>query len=350
MNQEQLQSVFTYIDDHEEEMIRLLQNLVEMESPSADFERVAKTASHLHTYCDAVGMHAELQTFEQGGPCLTAWTQPGNLPPVAMLGHMDTVHPVGSFGPHPYTRDGDIARGPGIFDMKGGDVIALFAIRALMHTGYKKRQLKLILTGDEEVAHAYTNGDGGAVAEAFTNDCAAVFNCESGQPDAEVTIRRKGGAIFIIRVYGKAAHAGKEPQKGASAIRQAAEMICEIERHTEFSSVTYNCGKISGGKGSNIIPDYCEFNIGLRYVTNEQYEQAAEMIKDLCDHPVVAGTHCEMSQNGFYPAMEPVEKTEALLNVYREACRIQGYPEPQGVSQGGCSDSAFVTRHGIPAI
>lgn len=345
-----LTTAFEYIDAHEQEMIDLLSTIGSMESPAMDFNAVANVAEYLNERCREASLTSEVHAFASGGPSLTACTAEAQLPPVALLGHMDTVHLVGSFGEQPVRIEGDMIYGPGVFDMKGGVVIALMCIRALMHAGYDKRQLKMIIAGDEEVAHSATKGEGGKLMEECTKDCAAVFNCESGSPNAGVTVRRKGGAVFEVRVYGKAAHSGKEPQKGASAIRQAAEMICAIERETDFASLSYNCGKISGGKGSNIIPDYCEFTVGIRYVTNAQYEHAEKFLQELCENPVVAGTHCEMNLNGFYPAMEPVEKTEALLDVYKQACALLGFAEPEPVSQGGCSDSAFVTKQGIPAL
>ncbi len=107
---------------------------------------------------------------------------------------------------------------------------------------------------------------------------------------------------------------------------------------------------ITGGKGANIIPDYCRFTVGIRYCTNEQYQAAAAMLRQLCDNTVIPGTRCQMMQNGFYPAMELTPKTEALLRIYQESCQALGCPVPQGISQGGCSDSAFVTRNGIPTL
>lgn len=345
-----LQTAFDYIDRHRESMTELWRNIVSIESPSSDIEAVSQIASHLDTYCDAMGMQRQIHTFNHAGPTFTAQTYPGKLKPIALLGHMDTVHSVGSFGPEPFRIEGDTVFGPGVLDCKGGVIAAIFAIRALQYIGYNDRQIKLILSGDEEVAHALSDGEGGRVFDEETRDCAAVFNCESGLPNGDITIQRKGGAVFVIEVFGKAAHAGKEPQKGASAIRQAAQMITSIEGQTVLDGTTYNCGSITGGKGANIVPDYCRFTVGVRYCTNSQYQEAAAMLQQLCHNVTVPGTHCQMTQNGFYPAMELTPKTEKLLRIYQESCQILGCPIPQGTYQGGCSDSAFVTRNGIPTL
>jgi glutamate carboxypeptidase len=189
-----MQAALSYIDRHREDMVQLWRNIVSMESPSADVEAVRRIASHLDTYCDAMGMQRKVYAFEHAGSTFTAQTDPGRWKPVALLGHMDTVHPVGSFGEEPFRIDGDTVYGPGTLDCKGGVVAAIYAIRALQHIGYTDRQLKLILSGDEEVAHALSDGESGRIFASETKDCAAVFNCESGFPNGEVTIRRKGGA------------------------------------------------------------------------------------------------------------------------------------------------------------
>ncbi|MDO4961189.1 MAG: M20/M25/M40 family metallo-hydrolase [Eubacteriales bacterium] len=339
-----------YIDRYEESMLRLWKNLVTMESPSADRDANEMIAAHLDTYCDAMGMEREIYHFEKAGPTFTAWTGTGRLAPIALIGHFDTVHPKGKFGDDPFVIEGDTVHGPGVYDMKGGVVIALYAIRALQAAGYDERQIKLLLSGDEEVAHALSDGEGGHLMELHTEGCAAVFNCESGYEGEEVTIQRKGGAVFRIHVKGKAAHAGKDPEKGASAILQAAHMISEIESHTVIGDMTFNCGRISGGSGANIIPDSCDFVMAVRYCTNQQYEEARNLILELCENVSIPGTSCTMEQNGFYPAMEPAERTGELLEVYKAACRELGAYVPEGVFQGGCSDSAFATRIGIPTL
>ena len=162
--------------------------------------------------------------------------------------------------------------------------------------------------------------------------------------------RRNGGAIIRVKVKGKAAHAGKEPQKGASAILQAARMITEIESRSVFGYLSFNCGRISGGTGANVIPDSCEFSIGIRYAANAQYEEAIAFLKNLCEHVTVPGTSCTMEQNGYYPAMEMVDGADRLLSLYQESCKLLGEPIPQGIQQSGCSDTSFVTRIGIPAL
>lgn len=344
------EQAFAYLEKNEHSMMELLKNLVSIETPSADREANERIAAHLDTYCDALGMERQIHHFEKAGPTFAAWTRPQEKKPILLLGHMDTVHAVGKFGPEPFLVKDDRVYGPGVYDMKGGDVIALFVLRALNAVGYEDRQIKLVLTGDEEVAHAFSHGEAGKLVEQYASGCEAAFNLESGYTSGEVTTRRNGGAIIRVKVKGKAAHAGKEPQKGASAILQAARMITEIESRSVFGYLSFNCGRISGGTGANVIPDSCEFSIGIRYAANAQYEEAIAFLKNLCEHVTVPGTSCTMEQNGYYPAMEMVDGADRLLSLYQESCKLLGEPIPQGIQQSGCSDTSFVTRIGIPAL
>ena len=236
------EQAFAYLEKNEHSMMELLKNLVSIETPSADREANERIAAHLDTYCDALGMEREIHHFEKAGPTFAAWTRPQEKKPILLLGHMDTVHAVGKFGPEPFLVKDDRVYGPGVYDMKGGDVIALFALRALNAVGYEDRQIKLVLTGDEEVAHAFSHGEAGKLVEQYASGCEAAFNLESSYTNGEVTTRRSGGAIIRVKVKGKAAHAGKEPQKGASAVLQAARMITEIESRSVFGYLSFNCG------------------------------------------------------------------------------------------------------------
>lgn len=347
---ERTEKALQYLDKHEAQMIETWKNIVCMESHSSEIENVNKILAHLDTYCDALQMQRKIVPYEKAGSGFVAATKPGKYKPVALLGHVDTVHRSGAFGSEPFLRQGDLVTGPGVMDCKGGVTAALYVIRALRHIGYEDRQVKLILSGDEEVAHSFSHGEGGLLFEQECKGCAAALNTEPATMDGSITLQRKGGAIFEIEVFGKAAHAGKEPEKGANAIRQAAEMICRIERETVFGKTTYNCGLIQGGKGANVVPDYCRFDVGVRYETNQQYQQAQQMLQKLCEEPAVPGTHCEMRQNGFYPAMEKTPQSEQLFALYQTVCTRMGGPAPQGIAQGGCSDSAFASRIGVPTL
>ena len=338
-----------YLDGRQAEMFQLLKNLVEMETPSADKEAVSRLAGHLDTYCDAMGMSCRKEHYAHAGDALAAHTAPGEKKPVALLAHLDTVHPAGSW-PVLLRQEGDRLYGPGVFDCKGGIVIALFAIKALMACDYRERQIRLVLSSDEETAHMLSEGLGGSLFTRECADCIAAFNCESGSPDNEVVTKRRGGAVMRIHVSGIAAHAGRNPEKGASAIRTAARLVEHIEALTDLSGNLFNCGKITGGTGANVIADACDITLGLRYHSNADYDRALRTLETLCHDLPVPGTSATLSLLGRYPAMEETPGTQKLLDLYDAASRLLDLGPVKPLAAGGCSDSAFVTQMGIPTL
>lgn len=181
-------------------------------------------------------------------------------------------------------------------------------------------------------------------------DCAAAFNCESGLLNGNVVYRRKGGGIVTVTVHGVSAHAGREPEKGASAIREAARKILKIEELSDPNKMLFNCGIIKGGTTSNAIPDFCEFSVGLRFPTNQDLEDALKILQEICDDNGDPRVHAELTVKTIFKAMEPVPGTDRLLHLYQDACGQLGFSRSEPVYSGGCSDAAYVTMMGIPVL
>lgn len=345
-----IQEICDYIDSREQSMTKLWEQMVRIESPSAEKAEVNRLAAHLDTYLDAMGLWRKKVAFEAAGSSLVAQTEAGELPAVALMAHMDTVHPIGRFGDDAFRRDGDKIYGPGVYDCKGGIAVAILVIAALQHFGYRKRQLRLILSGDEEVAHSLSKGGGCQVYADAAAGCAAAFNCESGLLNGDVVYRRKGGGIVAITVHGVSAHAGKEPEKGASAIREAARKILKIEELSDPNRALFNCGIVKGGTTSNAIPDRCDIAVGIRFPTNQDLENALKQLQEICDDNADPRVHAELEIKTVFKAMEPVAGAERLLHLYQDACAELGFPRPQPVYSGGCSDAAYITMLGIPVL
>ena len=346
----QLENALHYLDQYHDEMLFLWETLVKMESPSADPAAIDLLASHLDTYCRALGMETEKLRPEGAGGCLAAWTAPQALPPVLLLGHMDTVHPVGSFPGGPWRVEGDSVYGPGVHDCKGGLVIALYVIRALQHAGYDRRQLKLVTVSDEETGHSLSRMAAVDFLESHARGCGAAFTFESGLPDGTLVTRRKGGGVIRLDVEGIASHCGTAPEKGASAIREAARKIVAIEDLTDFDHVTFNCGKISGGTSVNTIPAACGVDICIRFHSNQERDAAMEKVRAICAKVETPHTRCTLGPLMGFPAMEELPRTAELVKVYGDASEALGLGRPGTVGTAGCSDSAYTTSMGIPTL
>ncbi len=346
----QLENALHYLDQYHDEMLFLWETLVKMESPSADPAAIDLLASHLDTYCRALGMETEKLRPEGAGACLSAWTAPQALPPVLLLGHMDTVHPVGSFPGGPWRVEGDTVYGPGVHDCKGGLVIALYVIRALQHAGYDRRQLKLVTVSDEETGHSLSRMAAVDFLESHAKGCGAAFTFESGLPDGTLVTRRKGGGVIRLDVEGIASHCGTAPEKGASAIREAARKVVAIEDLTDFDHVTFNCGKISGGTSVNTIPAACGVDICIRFHSNQERDAAMEKARAICNKVETPHTRCTLGPLMGFPAMEELPRTAELVKVYGDASEALGLGRPGTVGTAGCSDSAYTTSMGIPTL
>ena len=346
----QLDQALAYLDQCREEMLFLWETLVRMESPSADPEAIDRLASHLDTYCRALGMETEKFRPEGAGTCLAAATPARALPPILLLGHMDTVHPVGSFPGGPFTRRDGCVYGPGVHDCKGGLVMALYVIRALQHIGYDRRQLRLALVSDEETGHSLSQMASVEFLERHAQGCGAAFTFESGLLNGDIVTGRKGGGVIRLTVEGIASHCGTAPEKGASAVREAARKVVAIEDLTDFSRVTFNCGLIRGGSSVNVVPDRCEVSVALRFHTNRDRDEALSALQSICGRVETPGTQCTLSPLAGFPAMEETDRTAALFALYRETSTALGLGTPESVYSAGCSDSAFTTSMGIPTL
>ena len=346
----QLDQALAYLDQCREEMLFLWETLVRMESPSADPEAIDRLASHLDTYCRALGMETEKFRPEGAGTCLAAATPARALPPILLLGHMDTVHPVGSFPGGPFTRRDGCVYGPGVHDCKGGLVMALYVIRALQHIGYDRRQLRLALVSDEETGHSLSQMASVEFLERHAQGCGAAFTFESGLLNGDIVTGRKGGGVIRLTVEGIASHCGTAPEKGASAVREAARKVVAIEDLTDFSRVTFNCGLIRGGSSVNVVPDRCEVSVALRFHTNRDRDEALSALQSICGRVETPGTQCTLSPLAGFPAMEETDRTAALFALYRETSTALGLGTPESVYSAGCSDSAYTTALGIPTL
>ena len=347
----QLEKAMAYLDQYQGEMMTLWENLVRLESPSSDPSAVDKLASHLDTYCRALGMETEKFRPEGAGTCLAAQTAPGDLSPVLLLGHIDTVHPIGSFPGGPWTIGEDgFVHGPGAHDCKGGLVIALYVIRALQHAGFDRRQLKLAVVSDEETGHALSQMQSVDFLRRHAEGCGAAFPFESGLMNGDIVTRRKGAVVFKLIVDGIASHCGTAPEKGANAIREAAKKIIAIEDLTDMEHIICNCGKISGGTTVNTIPAKCVVDVTFRFQNNHDRDIATEKVQAICAKVETPKTHCSLTPFTGFPAMEEIDGTAELVKVYQDASEALGLPRPGTVSTAGCSDSAYTTALGIPTL
>jgi glutamate carboxypeptidase len=329
---------------HAGEMARLLAEICEIESPSTDPPAVAALAARLTRETEAVGLATELVPVHGGGPILRAQApDAGAARPVMLLGHLDTVWPVGTLAARPVRIDGDRLYGPGAYDMKAGLVVALFALRAL-HARGALPPVTVFFTPLEEVdCEPYK-----ALMEAEMTASAVVLDFEPAWPGGAVKTSRKGSGSFTLRAHGRASHAGADLSRGANAILELARQCLDVSRLTDpVRGVSANVGVIRGGLRSNVVPDLAEAEIDVRFLTLQDgrwLESALHAIR-----PYDPQVHLSLSGGLHYP---PLERTPAVAAVYAAAKAVAeelGLPLSE-VASGGASEASFAGALGRPTL
>lgn len=341
------EDVFAYIDDHKAQMMDLWQDLVNQDSPASYREGVDLVAKRVFKELEEAGASTR---WDEEGKALIAEIPGDSRAPVLLLGHMDTVFPVGEAARRPFTVEGSRVTGPGALDMKGGVAVMLSALKALHSAGFSGRPLKVILVSDEEIAH---NGSKATVMlQREARGCAACFNCETGYEDNSLVIGRKGGVVFKAAVHGIAAHAGNNPRQGRSAIWEMAKKIDDIQNMTDWDKgITFNVGTIKGGTVSNAIPDYCEVEGDIRFQDPDISPLVKEELLKVLNHTYMEGTKTELLlyHEGMLP-MKMTEENRKLFEFVKKTGEENGIPVSEGKLVGGGSDSGYVVYAGVPTV
>ena len=352
MKKEEIQTkAFAFIDDHRDEMLEFWKNLVNMESWTLQKEDVDIVADHLVEKINAFGGKAGLITFPKAGNAVEAsFGEPGAKKPVCFLGHFDTVFQPGTVAQRPFTITDGKATGPGVLDMKGGVTIQIFVARALREAGYTDRQIKIILAGDEEEGHPFSNMDD--IFEEKCRGAVAAFNFETGDVNGALVVGRKGTAPYNMMVKGVSVHAGREPQNGRSAILEMAHKIIDIQALSDYDAgTTFNVGMIKGGIARNAVPDYAEIEIDVRVLRNEQLALIDGKLKEVAAKTYIEGTTTTLERGtGSIGPMERTGGNDKLFAYVKETAATIGQEISNPVVSGGGSDSASSVKAGVPSI
>jgi glutamate carboxypeptidase len=341
---------FDFIDRHRQDMLALWADLVTHESPSADKPAVDALALKVRDILATDGGDARIVAFPDAGNMVVA-TIGGDRAgrPVGLLGHYDTVFPGGTTAERPFCiRDGR-AYGPGVLDMKGGVVILLYALKALRAAGYADRPIRVVLAGDEEVAHQAS--DAAAVFQRELAGCVAAFNCETGFVDDRLVVGRKGGGTYTMQVQGVAAHVGNAPEKGRSAILEIAHKIVDIHALTDLAAgTTFSVGTITGGSTSNTCPAEARIEIDVRCTTAAAEARFVAQLLEVSEKTYIEGTHTTLSGKMGFSPMETTPEVMRLFEFVAATSRAHGLPQPKAVRSGGGSDSSNAVVAGVPTV
>jgi len=339
--------VLEYCRRHETEMLAFLKRLVETESPSETKAAVDEVGAMLAREFASLGGEIKLYPQKEFGDHLQASFHGAHgQKPIMLLGHFDTVWPIGTLKTMPYRVDNGNVHGPGIYDMKAGIAMMVFALRALKELGVKgHRPITIFLDTDEEVGSSTSR----ALTEAIARECAAVLVLEpSLGPRGLLKTARKGLGDCTIRVFGRASHSGVDFEKGQSAVVELARQILEVTKFVDLQrGITVNPGVIQGGTRSNVVAAEASAGVDMRVT---YAADAAELMKKFENlKPFNPECRIEFSGGINRPPMERSAETVRLLETAQRVARTIGV-ELGETSTGGGSDGNFTAAMGIPTL
>jgi glutamate carboxypeptidase len=329
------------------DMESALASLVEVNSYTSNVEGGNRVGGMLRDLFERGALQCELQTSESFAHHLVFRTSaPGK--PIALVGHLDTVFPPGTF--EGFRRDGALARGPGVLDMKGGLLVAGFALLALDHAGVlAKLPVRFVVVSDEEVGspegqRVLANAAGDAV-------CGLVF--EAGRSGDAIVTRRKGTGSVVAQATGRAAHAGNLHHQGVNAIWALARFVDRAQALTDYDrGTTVNVGRVSGGNSRNTVPDAARAEIDIRFSSREDGEALVSALHAAAKEAAasLAGSSIELSGGISRTPLARSTASERLYAEYAACATTAGLGATEAPLVGGGSDANTLSALGVPCI
>ncbi|HKH99815.1 MAG TPA: M20 family metallopeptidase [Candidatus Sulfotelmatobacter sp.] len=335
-----------YFEANQDALVETIREWVEIESPSDDKAAGDRMGAVLAAKFSALGGRTRVHPAENFGNNLQI-DFPGReqVKPVLLLGHFDTVYPLGTLATMPcHAADGRLY-GPGVFDMKSGIALMWYAIEALQawHAGLP-RPVTVLLVSDEEVGSSSSR----SITESLARESAAVLVLEPAGPRGAVKTARKGVGDYTLTVKGVAAHAGLDPGKGHSAILELARQITKISKLNDLRrGISVNPGVIRGGTRTNVIAAEATVEIDVRI---KQAKQAAALDRKLRALKPF-DKHCKLSLEGGVNRM-PMERSPGVAALYKKAKMIARQIDwrLEEAAVGGGSDANFTANLGISTL
>lgn len=349
ISQTDVQNIESHLRQRESEIVALIKSVVETESPSGDAAGSSAVVDLLASTAEGIGSIDSVERIadpKMGEHLLIrAFQDRSATGNILLVGHTDTVHSRGSLAVNPFRVEDDRIYGPGVFDMKANCVLALEALRALDLSHVKPSVgVTIALTCDEEVG----SFSGWPLMERLAREaptrCAFVL-----EPSAAGCVKtaRKGTGMFTMKVKGRAAHAGLDPGKGASAILELTRQIERLYELNNSGGITLNVGVIRGGTRSNVVAAEASAEIDVRFSTKAESEKVMAALSN----PKSFDERVSVAVSGGINR-PPLERTPEVLSLFgqaREIATALGF-ELGEAQVGGASDGNFLAAMGIPVL
>lgn len=341
-------SIEEYTQQRIPHYIEELRELCAIDSGSYYKPGLDRMAFYLEARMRGLGMETALVEHETWGNDLLGTVKGKGEGNVLLLGHMDTVYPPGTAEARPLSVEGNVIKGPGVSDMKGCVLAAIYAIEALLALNYRSfGEIRFLCVSDEEILQRHSVD---LIREACQN-CQEALVLEAARSNGAIVSARKGNSGYTLKARGRSAHAGVEPEKGRNAIVELAHQTLQLQSlHGWREGVTINPGRFQGGTALNVVPDYAEVQIDMRFVHPQDRIDTELRWQEMLRQNRVPDV--EITLEPWADCRAPMVCTPESLCLIEQAQRLAatlGFPL-EHVLTGGASDASYTSSFGVPTL
>ncbi len=340
--------VEAYTRERLSQYLEELRELCAIDSDSFHKQGLDEVALLLAARMRGLGMHATIIERESWGNDLLGVLHGNGGANILLLGHIDTVYPVGIAAARPVLVEGDIVYGPGVCDMKGCILSAIYAIEALVAMNYRAfGEIRFLCVSDEEINIRHCQD----IMQTACENAQGALVLEAARSNGDIVSARKGHTWYKLTARGRSAHAGVEPERGRNAVIEVAHQILQFQNLNGWrEGITVNPGVISGGTLPNVVPDFAQAQFDLRFLHDEDRIATEKRFHELMMRDRIAGVELTLERA---PDMKaPMVQTPEILKLAHQAQQIAnllGF-SVNHVLTGGASDASYATAHGVPAL
>ncbi len=340
--------VEAYTRERLSQYLEELRELCAIDSDSFHKQGLDEVALLLAARMRGLGMHATIIERESWGNDLLGVLHGNGGANILLLGRIDTVYPVGIAAARPVLVEGDIVYGPGVCDMKGCILSAIYAIEALVAMNYRAfGEIRFLCVSDEEINIRHCQD----IMQTACENAQGALVLEAARSNGDIVSARKGHTWYKLTARGRSAHAGVEPERGRNAVIEVAHQILQFQNLNGWrEGITVNPGVISGGTLPNVVPDFAQAQFDLRFLHDEDRIATEKRFHELMMRDRIAGVELTLERA---PDMKaPMVQTPEILKLAHQAQQIAnllGF-SVNHVLTGGASDASYATAHGVPAL
>jgi glutamate carboxypeptidase len=340
-------ALLAWLEPRLDTYIEELRQLCAIECPTSHKPGVDEAGAWVARWAVAHGWPVERYPDERAGDGLVATVRGSGAARVLLVAHLDTVYPVGVAAERPLRREGGRLIGPGSADNKSGLLSGLYAAAALAALAPASFGVLSVVCGGDEETDSRASGP---LLEALARRHDVALVLEAGRENGDIVSARKGGGLFTLEVAGRAAHAGVEPEKGASAVLALAHQIVALQALNGMRpGMTLNVGVIGGGSVPNTVPDRAWAEVDVRVVAPEDLAPVEAAIRQAAAAPAVPGTRTTVAGGWGFAPMARTPAIERLAALARRSAADLGF-ELRDAATGGVSYANLLAGAGLPVL